>query len=456
MGNPILYIVIPCYNEEAVLPLTSGMFLKKIKDLAAAGKISDKSRILFVNDGSKDKTWDIIRSLAEADEHYRGVCLSRNRGHQNALLAGLMTAKDLADVTISIDCDGQDDINAMDAMIDEYLAGMDVVYGVRSKRETDTWFKRTTAEGFYKVMKALGADVVFNHADYRLLSKRALEGLAEFREVNLFLRGLVPLVGYRCSSVYYERAERIAGESHYPLKKMLAFAFDGITSLSVKPLRLITLAGMLVSAVSFVAIIVTLITKLVGFTVTGWTSMICAIYFLGGVQLLAVLLCLHQAMYLNHLLAVDYQRSEQEAAVVRTLGTELVRDYGTDKPVVLVGRYTLGENITRYTTADPMQHPLYRFFREHTSWESGDTVKYVETNCNSVLNWSVTAFSEVDDVYGQAAEHLFRYYGFALDMTHSAALHEQAQTYADAHDLPGYPRAGAIVDCGDYVLVNLQ
>ena len=288
MGNPILYIVIPCYNEEAVLPLTSGMFLKKIKDLAAAGKISDKSRILFVNDGSKDKTWDIIRSLAEADEHYRGVCLSRNRGHQNALLAGLMTAKDLADVTISIDCDGQDDINAMDAMIDEYLAGMDVVYGVRSKRETDTWFKRTTAEGFYKVMKALGADVVFNHADYRLLSKRALEGLAEFREVNLFLRGLVPLVGYRCSSVYYEPAERIAGESHYPLKKMLAFAFDGITSLSVKPLRLITLAGMLVSAVSFVAIIVTLITKLVGFTVTGWTSMICAIYFLGGVQLLGI------------------------------------------------------------------------------------------------------------------------------------------------------------------------
>lgn len=288
MGNPILYIVIPCYNEEAVLPLTSGMFLKKIKDLAAAGKISDKSRILFVNDGSKDKTWDIIRSLAEADEHYRGVCLSRNRGHQNALLAGLMTAKDLADVTISIDCDGQDDINAMDAMIDEYLAGMDVVYGVRSKRETDTWFKRTTAEGFYKVMKALGADVVFNHADYRLLSKRALEGLAEFREVNLFLRGLVPLVGHRCSSVYYERAERIAGKSHYPLKKMLAFAFDGITSLSVKPLRLITLAGMLVSAVSFIAIIVTLITKLVGFTVTGWTSMICAIYFLGGVQLLGI------------------------------------------------------------------------------------------------------------------------------------------------------------------------
>lgn len=288
MQHPILYIVIPCYNEEAVLPVTSGMFLQKIKDLAAAQKISDDSRVLFVNDGSKDRTWEIIRGLADSDVHYEGICLSRNRGHQNALLAGLMTAKDRADVTISIDCDGQDDINAMDAMIDEYLAGVDVVYGVRSKRDTDTWFKRTTAEGFYHVMKALGADVVFNHADYRLLSRRALEGLAEFREVNLFLRGLVPLVGYRSSSVYYERAERIAGESHYPLKKMLAFAFDGITSLSVKPLRLITLAGIAVSAISFVAIIVTLITKLVGFTVTGWTSMICAIYFLGGVQLLGI------------------------------------------------------------------------------------------------------------------------------------------------------------------------
>ena len=288
MGNPILYIVIPCYNEEAVLPLTSGMFLKKIKDLAAAGKISDKSRILFVNDGSKDKTWDIIRSLAEADEHYRGVCLSRNRGHQNALLAGLMTAKDLADVTISIDCDGQDDINAMDAMIDEYLAGMDVVYGVRSKRETDTWFKRTTAEGFYKVMKALGADVVFNHADYRLLSKRALEGLAEFREVNLFLRGLVPLVGYRCSSVYYERAERIAGESHYPLKKMLAFAFDGITSLSVKPIRMITGFGVLVSCISFIGVIWAIVAAMLGHTVAGWASTICIVCFMGGIQLLCL------------------------------------------------------------------------------------------------------------------------------------------------------------------------
>lgn len=290
MSKPILWIVIPCYNEEQVLPITAPLFLKKINDLSAAGLVSEKSRVLFVNDGSRDATWSLIQKFASEDDHLIGISQSRNRGHQNAVLAGLMEAlhSGSCDITISIDCDGQDDINAMDAMIDEYLAGMDVVYGVRSKRETDTWFKRTTAEGFYKVMKALGADVVFNHADYRLLSKRALEGLAEFREVNLFLRGLVPLVGYRCSSVYYERAERIAGESHYPLKKMLAFAFDGITSLSVKPLRLITLAGMLVSAVSFIAIIVTLITKLVGFTVTGWTSMICAIYFLGGVQLLGI------------------------------------------------------------------------------------------------------------------------------------------------------------------------
>lgn len=288
MAAPILYIVIPCYNEEAVLPVTSGMFLQKIKDLSAAKKISDDSRVLFVNDGSKDKTWEIICDLAKQDTHFEGVCLSRNRGHQNALLAGLMTAKEKADVTISIDCDGQDDINAMDAMVDEYLAGMDVVYGVRSKRVTDTWFKRTTAEGFYKVMKALGADIVFNHADYRLMSRRALEGLADFKEVNLFLRGLVPLVGYRCSSVYYERADRLAGESHYPLKKMLAFAFDGITSLSIKPIRVITSLGFFISFVSVLGILWTLLTKLFGVTVSGWTSMICAIFFMGGVQLLCL------------------------------------------------------------------------------------------------------------------------------------------------------------------------
>ena len=288
MKTPVLYIVIPCYNEEEVLPVTSGLFLQKIKDLIAAGKVAPESRVMFVNDGSKDRTWEIIQELAASDEHFEGVSLSRNRGHQNALLGGLMTAKDRADITISIDCDGQDDINAMDAMVDEYLAGCDVVYGVRSKRETDTWFKRTTAEGFYKVMNALGAETVYNHADYRLLSRRALEGLAQFKEVNLFLRGLVPLVGYRSSSVYYERAERMAGESHYPLKKMLAFAFDGITSLSVKPIRLITGLGFFISLASFIGIIWVLLTKLFGVTVSGWASMACAIFFMGGVQLLCL------------------------------------------------------------------------------------------------------------------------------------------------------------------------
>ena len=288
MGNPILYIVIPCYNEEAVLPLTSGMFLKKIKDLAAAGKISDKSRILFVNDGSKDKTWDIIRSLAEADEHYRGVCLSRNRGHQNALLAGLMTAKDLADVTISIDCDGQDDINAMDEMVRKYLEGAEVVYGVRSRRDTDTFFKRFTAEGFYHLMNALGADIVFNHADYRLISTRVLESFADYREVNIFLRGMVPLVGYPSDTVYYERHERLAGESHYPLSKMLALAFDGITSLSNKPIRLITGAGIVVSLISFIGVIWAIVQAVLGSAVAGWASTICIVCFMGGVQLVCL------------------------------------------------------------------------------------------------------------------------------------------------------------------------
>ncbi|MEG0339994.1 MAG: glycosyltransferase family 2 protein [Oscillospiraceae bacterium] len=286
--SPILYIVIPCYNEEAVLPVTAPMFKDKIKSLVASKGISEKSKVLFVNDGSRDKTWEIIKDLSQSDDVFEGVCLSRNRGHQNALLAGLSVAKERADISISIDCDGQDDINAMDKMVDEYLQGSDVVYGVRSKRETDTWFKRTTAEGFYKVMKMLGADVVFNHADYRLMSKRALEGLFEFHEVNLFLRGLVPLIGYRFSSVYYERADRLAGEGHYPLKKMLNFAFDGITSLSVKPIRLITGLGFFIAAISFVAIIITICIKLFGYTVSGWSSMFCAIFFMGGVQLLCL------------------------------------------------------------------------------------------------------------------------------------------------------------------------
>ena len=290
MSKPILWIVIPCYNEEKVLPITAPMFLQKIKTLAEKEMVSDKSRVLFVNDGSKDATWELICKFAQEDEHFIGISQSRNRGHQNAVLAGLMEAlhSGSCDITISIDCDGQDDINAMDEMVKKYLDGAEVVYGVRSRRDTDTFFKRFTAEGFYHVMNALGADIVFNHADYRLISTRVLESFADYREVNIFLRGMVPLVGYPSDTVYYERHERLAGESHYPLSKMLALAFDGITSLSVKPLRLITLAGMLVSAVSFVAIIVTLITKLVGFTVTGWTSMICAIYFLGGVQLLGI------------------------------------------------------------------------------------------------------------------------------------------------------------------------
>lgn len=288
MKLPILYVVIPCYNEEEVLPVTSGLFFDKIHALAKGEKISPESRVLFVNDGSKDNTWPIIRKLSEENECCEGICLSRNRGHQNALLAGLMTARRYADVTISIDCDGQDDINAMDEMIDHYHKGMDVVYGVRSKRDTDTWFKRTTAESFYKLMNALGAQTVYNHADYRLMSRRALDGLAQFHEVNLFLRGLVPLVGYPSSIVTYERAERMAGESHYPLKKMLSFAFDGITSLSVKPIRLITTLGFLISFISVLAILWVFATKFFGQTVSGWSSMACAIFFMGGVQLLCL------------------------------------------------------------------------------------------------------------------------------------------------------------------------
>ena len=238
--NTILYIIIPCYNEETVLPITSKMFLDKLTSLIQSNTISNSSRILFVNDGSKDKTWEIICNLAKQDEHFIGISQSRNRGHQNAVLAGLMEAKDKCDITISIDCDGQDDINAMDEMVEQYKQGCEIVYGVRSKRDTDTFFKRFTAEGFYKLLNWMGAEVVYNHADYRLVSSRVLKEFANFKEVNLFLRGMFPLVGFKSTSVYYERHERIAGESHYPLSKMLALAFDGITSLSVKPIRIIT------------------------------------------------------------------------------------------------------------------------------------------------------------------------------------------------------------------------
>ena len=286
--TPVLYIVIPCYNEEAVLPITAPMFLQKITDLAAAGKISPESRVLFVNDGSKDKTWQIITELANSDPHYIGISQSRNRGHQNAVLAGLMEAKDRCDITISIDCDGQDDINAMDAMVDAYRDGCEIVYGVRSKRDTDTFFKRFTAEGFYKLLNAMGAEVVYNHADYRLMSARALQEFAKFKEVNLYLRGMVPLVGFKSTVVTYERHERIAGESHYPLSKMLGLAFDGITSLSVKPIRFITGFGVLVAGVSFLGVVWAIIEALLGATVSGWASTTCIICLVSGVQLICL------------------------------------------------------------------------------------------------------------------------------------------------------------------------
>ena len=286
--DPILYIVIPCYNEQEVLPITAPMFLQKLADLTAAGKISPESRVLFVNDGSKDRTWEIICDLAARDPHYAGISQSRNRGHQNAVLAGLMEAKSRCDITISIDCDGQDDINAMDAMVDAYRDGCDVVYGVRSKRETDTFFKRFTAESFYKILNAMGAEVVFNHADYRLMSARVLEEFARFREVNLFLRGMVPLVGFKSTCVTYERHERMAGESHYPLSKMLALAFDGITSLSIKPIRFITGFGVFVALVSFIGVLWAVIEAALGLTVSGWASMTSIICFVSGVQLICL------------------------------------------------------------------------------------------------------------------------------------------------------------------------
>ena len=285
MSKPILWIVIPCYNEEKVLPITAPMFLQKLQSLAEKGLVSDKSRVLFVNDGSRDSTWELICRFAKEDEHFIGISQSRNRGHQNAVLAGLMEAKASdCDVTISIDCDGQDDINAMDDMVDAYLDGCEIVYGVRSSRETDSFFKRATAQGFYRLLNMMGAEVVYNHADYRLMSARALREFAKFKEVNLYLRGMVPLVGFKSTCVYYERHERLAGESHYPLKKMIALAFDGITSLSVKPIRIITVCGLLMSVISFVGILWAVIAALCGHTVAGWASTACLICFIGGIQ----------------------------------------------------------------------------------------------------------------------------------------------------------------------------
>ena len=287
-SQPKLYIIIPCYNEQDVLSITAPQFLDKISSLVAAGMISDESRVMFVNDGSADETWNIICSLAQQDSHFIGISQSRNRGHQNAVLAGLMEAKDMCDITISIDCDGQDDINAMDEMVEQYLNGYEVVYGVRSKRDTDTFFKRFTAEAYYKLLKRMGVEVVFNHADYRLISSRVLQEFANYHEVNLFLRGMIPLIGFPSTEVYYERHERLAGKSHYPLSKMLLLAFDGITSLSIKPIRIITGLGFIVTILSIIAIIWAVIAHITSHAVSGWASLICIVSFLGGAILTAL------------------------------------------------------------------------------------------------------------------------------------------------------------------------
>ena len=287
-ARPVLWIVVPCYNEEQVLPLTAPLFLKKLQELAEQGKVSGNSRVLFVNDGSKDRTWDIIRELAAQDGRFLGICQSRNRGHQNAVLAGLMEAKDRCDITISIDCDGQDDIGAMDRMVDEYLAGAEVVYGVRSRRDSDTFFKRFTAQAFYKLMKLLGAEVVYNHADYRLVSARVLQHFADFEEVNIFLRGMIPLVGFPSATVSYERTERLAGKSHYPLGRMLSLAFNGISSLSVRPLTMITCIGALFSVLGLGLMIWAVVEAALGRTVAGWASTVCIICLLGGIQLVSL------------------------------------------------------------------------------------------------------------------------------------------------------------------------
>lgn len=283
-----LYMVIPCYNEQEVLPETSKRLKEKLSTLVKAGKIDPESRIIFVNDGSKDRTWEIIRRLHEEDPVFGGVNLSRNRGHQNALLAGLMTVKDHADMAISMDADLQDDINAIDEMVEKYLNGTDIVYGVRSSRAKDTFFKKATAEGFYKLMNTMGVNTVFNHADYRLMSKRALEGLAEFREVNLFLRGIVPMIGYSTDVVYYERGERFAGESKYPLGKMFSFAIEGITSLSTKPIRMITFLGFFIFLVSIGILIYSLVRHFMGATIVGWTTLMVSVWAIGGLILLSL------------------------------------------------------------------------------------------------------------------------------------------------------------------------
>lgn len=286
--EPTVYFVIPCYNEEAVLPETCRRLTEKLESMKQRSLIGGESRILLVDDGSKDKTWELISEYNRENPWVEGVKLAHNRGHQNALLCGLMTAMPRCDAAVSMDADLQDDIDALDQFVTKYREGCDVVYGVRNKRDTDTWFKRTTAEGFYTLMKLLGVDVVFNHADYRLMSKRALEALSEYKEVNLFLRGIVPLIGYRSDYVYYDRQERFAGESKYPLKKMLSFALDGITSFSVKPLKLISNLGILISVLSVFGLLYALVSYFAGWAVSGWTAIVCSIWLLGGLQMLCL------------------------------------------------------------------------------------------------------------------------------------------------------------------------
>ena len=286
--TPKLIIVIPCYNEEKVLPVTSPLFREELELLIDKGKVSPDSRILLVNDGSTDATWDIIRELSEKCPLFEGIAQSRNRGHQSSLLAGLMEALDRCDVTISIDCDGQDDITAMEAMVDEYLGGAEIVYGVRDKRETDTFFKRFTAESFYRLLSGMGAEIVFNHADYRLVSAKVLREFSDFKEVNIFLRGMFPLVGFKSTCVYYRRSERMAGESHYPLSKMLGLALDGITSLSIKPIRLITDMGIIVALLSFIGVIWSVVQHFAHHSIVGWASTVSIICFIGGIQLISL------------------------------------------------------------------------------------------------------------------------------------------------------------------------
>ena len=283
-----LYIVIPCYNEEEVLDKTKTELKKKMNTLIQNKKIDKQSKVIFVNDGSKDKTWDLIQQFNQEDKLFGGINLSRNRGHQNALLAGLLTVKDDADIVISMDADLQDDIGAIDLMIEKRKEGADVVYGVRNSRKKDSFFKRTTAQGFYRVMKMLGVDVIYNHADYRLTSRRVLDSLKDYREVNLFLRGIFPLIGFKSDNVYYERKERFAGKSKYPLKKMLNFAWDGITSFSVKPIRLVLNVGVIILFLSFLMILYSIIQKVLGNTVDGWTFIVCSLWLLGGIQMLSL------------------------------------------------------------------------------------------------------------------------------------------------------------------------